>query len=448
MVWKGSRCAGIIIQLIQLCNVFEIYRRTASARHFRRRGISTSINGSALRQGRRTEAWMRKHRGSLFLGVLVAALGFAGLAKSGERVVDLTAADGTKLKATFFAAAKPGPGVLLLHQCNGDRKGWDGLAQQLSAAGINVLTVDNRGFGESGGTPRDKNTPQQEGQIEKEKWPGDFDTAYEYLTSQPGVMKGAIGAGGASCGLDNAVQVARRHPEVKALMLLSGTTNPGGREFLRSATKLPVFLSLADDDEFKPSVPSTEWLYFLNGDPEKRLVHLANGGHGAEMFKPHPELMTAIVDWFVTTLIKTPGHSPVPKEPPVLLREVRYLEEIDTGGTAKVAKGLEEARRKDPKAQLFPEDLVNFMGYEHLKPGDNKDAIEILKLNAEAYPDSPNVYDSLSDAYLADDQKGLARKNAEKALALLPSDTTDPEDRRIAIKDSAEGKLKELGPGA
>lgn len=391
---------------------------------------------------------MCKHRGSIFLALMVAALGFAASAKSGERVVDLTAADGTKLKATFFAAAKPGPGVLLLHQCNGDRKGWDGLAQQLSAAGINVLTVDNRGFGESGGTPRDKNTPQQEGQIEREKWPGDFDTAYEYLASQPGVTKGAIGAGGASCGFDNSVQLARRHPEVKSLVLLSGTTNLAGREFLRGATKLPVFLSLADDDEFKPSVMSTEWIYFLDGDPEKKLVHLANGGHGAEMFQPHPELMTAIVDWLVTTLIRTPGHAPAPKEPPVLLREVRYLEEIDTGGTAKVAKALEEARRKDPKAQLFPEDEVNFMGYEHLKPGDGKDAIEILKLNAEAYPDSPNVYDSLSDAYLADGQKDLARKNAEKALALLPADTKDPEDRRNGIKASAEGKLKDLGPGS
>jgi dienelactone hydrolase len=391
---------------------------------------------------------MRKHRGSLFLGVMVAALGFAGSAKSGERVVDLTAADGTKLKATFFAAAKPGPGVLLLHQCNGERKGWDGLAQQLAAAGINVLTLDNRGFGESGGTPRDKNTPQQEGQIEREKWPGDFDTAYEYLASQPGVTKGAIGVGGASCGLDNSVQVARRHPEVKSLVLLSGTTNLAGREFLRNASKLPVFLSLADDDEFKPSVMSTEWLYFLDGDPEKRLVHLANGGHGAEMFKPHPEMMTAIVDWFVTTLIKTPGHAPVPKEPPVLLREVRYLEAIDKGGAAQVAKELEDARRKDPKAELFPEDQVNFMGYEHLQPGDSKSAIEILKLNAEAYPDSPNVYDSLSDAYLADGQKDLARKNAEKALALLASDTQDPEDRRNGIKASAEGKLKDLGPGS
>jgi len=34
------------------------------------------------------------------------------------RIVDLTSPDGTHLKATFFAAVKPGPGVLLLHQCN------------------------------------------------------------------------------------------------------------------------------------------------------------------------------------------------------------------------------------------------------------------------------------------------------------------------------------------
>jgi len=71
----------------------------------------------------------------LFLTALVPAY-------AEQRVVDLTASDGTKLKATYFAAAKPGPGVLLLHQCNRQRKVWDGLAEQLSAAGINVLTFD------------------------------------------------------------------------------------------------------------------------------------------------------------------------------------------------------------------------------------------------------------------------------------------------------------------
>ena len=49
------------------------------------------------------------------------------------------------------------------------------------------------------------------------------------------------------------------------------------------------------------------------------------------------------------------------------------------------------------------------MGYERLQSGDIKGAIEIFKLNVAAYPNSPNVYDTQSDAYLADGQKELAR---------------------------------------
>jgi len=51
----------------------------------------------------------------------------------------------------------------------------------------------------------------------------------------------------------------------------------------------------------------------------------------------------------------------------------------------------------------------------------------------------------LSDGYVADGQKDLARENAKKALALLSRDTTDDEARRKAIQESAEGKLKQLG---
>jgi DinB superfamily len=68
---------------------------------------------------------------------------------SAPRVVDLQAADGTLLRASYFAAAKPGPGVSLLHQVNRERKSWDALAGQLATAGINTLTLDMRGFGGS-----------------------------------------------------------------------------------------------------------------------------------------------------------------------------------------------------------------------------------------------------------------------------------------------------------
>ena len=89
--------------------------------------------------------------------------------------------------------------------------------------------------------------------------------------------------------------------------------------------------------------------------------------------------------------------------------------------------------------------VVNIIGYDRLQSGATRDAVEILKLNASAYPDSANVYDSLSDAYLADGQKDLARQNAQEALRRLESDTTDPEVRRNAIRTSAEQKLKQLG---
>src|SRR5258708_8681173 len=122
---------------------------------------------------------------------------------SAARAVDLQAFDGTILKASYFAAAKPGPGVLLLHQSNRTRKFWDDLAGQLAAAGINTLTLDMRGFGESGGTPRryDRSTAAR-----------DTDTALQYLVSQPAVNRHVIGVGGAGwLGVLGSVDVARQH---------------------------------------------------------------------------------------------------------------------------------------------------------------------------------------------------------------------------------------------
>ncbi len=367
------------------------------------------------------------------------------LAAAKEKVVDLTAADGTRLKATYFSAGKPGPGVLLLHQCNRDRQAWYGLADQLVAAGINVLALDYRGFGESGGVPHQKAT-QPEAIAEQTKWPDDIDIAFRYLQSQPGVAHDTIGVSGASCGVGNSLTAAMRHPEVRSMVLLSGNTNYVGRQFLRNDNKVPAFFAYADDDEFPPSALSVQWLYFITADPGKKLVHYANGGHGTEIFQAHPELMAAITEWYVTTLIKTPGQAPAAKESAALPPQVQVLNTIDEqGGAAKVQAQLQAARRHDPKAELFDETVVNLMGYEHMQNGEMEYAVEIFKLNVVAYPNSPNVYDSLGDAYFATGQKELARANAKQALELLPSDTTDPQPRKDAIKASAEGKLKQLG---
>lgn len=376
------------------------------------------------------------------LGLLSLALVCAAQQTPGPRVLDLAATDGTKLKATFFSAGKPGPGVLLLHQCNQQRKGWDGLATQLAAAGISVLTLDFRGFGESGGTPV-KDLPQGDlAKIVNEKFPLDVDVAYSYLISQPGVDVHVIGAGGASCGVNQAIHLALRHPEVESLVLLSGNADREARTFLTKSEKMPVLLSAADDDG--GAVELMKWLYSLSTNPGSKFVEYPNGGHGVDIFAAHKDLPAMIVDWYVQTLVKTPGSAPVNTvrrgDSPAILKLID-----SPGGAEKAAQQLTAARQKDPKAKLFDEGLVNAIGYEHLEEGDNKGAIQIFKLNANAFPDSANVYDSLSDAYLAEGQKDLARENAKKALQMLETDTSLNEAFRKGIQENAEGKLKQLG---
>jgi pimeloyl-ACP methyl ester carboxylesterase len=166
--------------------------------------------------------------------------------------VDLTASDGTLLKASYFPAVKPGPGVLLLPQINRTRNAWDGLASQLAAAGINTLTLDMRGFGESGGTPYTKLTGTERAK-ERKMWPGEIDTAFEYLISQPGVERNTIGVGGAGqLGVENSIRAARRHlGGVRSLVFLSGQTDPSDRQFMRQAS-LPALFVLAEGDEYPP----------------------------------------------------------------------------------------------------------------------------------------------------------------------------------------------------
>jgi dienelactone hydrolase len=373
--------------------------------------------------------------------VILAALG-PRLAAAQSRVVDLTAPDGLALKATFFPAPSRGPGVLLLHQCNRQRAIWDGLAQRLAAAGIHVLTMDLRGFGDSAGDRFDKAPPAVQTK-QQTQWPGDIDAAFRYLSSQPNVARDVIGVGGASCGVNNSVQTARRHLEVKSLVLLSGTTDLEGRKFLRSGRPVPTFLALADDDEFPQSVLTTQWLHSVTATPEKALVHYAKGGHGADMFTLHPELVASIVDWYRTTLITTPGHAPAAKDASTASKEFAALALVDApDGPSKVAKQLADARRRDPKATIFNETLMNLVGYEHLQAGDVTQAIAVFSLNVSAFPASANAYDSLADAYLAAGKKDLARTNAQKALDLLPSDTSIPAEFRDRLRESAEEKLK------
>ncbi|MBN1163811.1 MAG: tetratricopeptide repeat protein [Candidatus Krumholzibacteriota bacterium] len=80
-----------------------------------------------------------------------------------------------------------------------------------------------------------------------------------------------------------------------------------------------------------------------------------------------------------------------------------------------------------------PETVCNRLGYRALGEGDADLAFRIFTLNAEEYPESPNVWDSLAEAYLKKGNKEKARELYLKVLKLDPGN------------GNAKKKLGELG---
>jgi len=407
----------------------------------------------------------------LLLPVLLLCAFSAAFAQSQPRNVDLTASDGTKLKATYFAAAKPGPAVILLHMCNTDRRSWESVGQQLSAGGINALTIDNRGFGESGG-PRAENAPPDVQQQVRAKWPADFDAAFEWMLSQPGVDKTRIGAGGGSCGVDNVVKLASRHPEVRSLVLLAGAIDPDGLRFLQQNAWIPLFTAAAADDEYDSQAPEMmRWFAEFTGNARNKFMGFQNGRHGTEIFGPHPELPKQIVAWYVDTLLKHPADahaSFTPKTTPV----TEFWDAANQpGGAARAAKIFHDARKRDANAFVFPEFILNVLAYQRLQAAGinagaippsstapakvsegtatqaKDDALELFKLNVEAFPTSANAEDSLADGYLALGQTDLALAAERKCLELLPADKIN-DQFKSQLRQAAEHKIAKLKQSA
>src|SRR5207249_10687961 len=205
--------------------------------------------------------------------VTIILLVFATTMLAEKKEVTITAGDGFALKGTLYSAGKIGPGILLLHQCNADRQIYDTLGTMLSAAGYNALTLDFRGFGGS------KNAQYPDLASARDKMPGDVDAAFKFLTSQDLVNKTVLGTIGGSCGVNQAIQAARRHPEIKTLVLLSGGTDADGEAFIKSSVKMPIMGAASEEDT--NAAASVKKLVGLSTNRDSTLSMFKGAGHAA-----------------------------------------------------------------------------------------------------------------------------------------------------------------------
>lgn len=117
---------------------------------------------------------------------------------------------------------------------------------------------------------------------------------------------------------------------------------------------------------------------------------------------------------------EAPAHDPYDPRPKQPVADALFSIIMD--------KGVESALRSYPALKqsgdyYVSEIELNALGYRLLGMKRLREAIEIFKLNVEAYPQSANVYDSLGEAYMMNGDKELAIRNYRRAVELNPQNT-------------------------
>jgi predicted Zn-dependent protease len=174
--------------------------------------------------------------------------------------------------------------------------------------------------------------------------------------------------------------------------------------------------------------------------PERpALAHLAEiqipallvvGEHDIPDVHAHAGAIDAGIPGAQRVVIHDAGHL-VPLEQPdafigevrTFLKEAPFFHALDRGGVAAAVEAFVRFRDANPSDVPFTEQRMNVEGYRRLQSGHADDAIELFKLNVQAYPESWNTYDSLAEGYMTRGDTTQAIANYEKSLELNPENT-------------------------
>ncbi|HEX8888701.1 MAG TPA: hypothetical protein VF779_05970 [Pyrinomonadaceae bacterium] len=105
----------------------------------------------------------------------------------------------------------------------------------------------------------------------------------------------------------------------------------------------------------------------------------------------------------------------------------QLMDALNANDVVLAQKRMREFLADPANTYINVENPLNNLGYQLMSAHELDKAIEIFKLNTEAYPKSSNVYDSLGEAYMNKGLKELAIKNYEKSLELNPSNMNGAE---------------------
>lgn len=220
----------------------------------------------------------------------------------GPQELTLATNDGWKLAATWtpHEGGQSRGGVVLLHMLNRTRADWAPLVPRLTKAGLDVLSIDFRGHGQSA-------RPKSWKEFKDAEFKGlviDAATAVEALRARPSVAQKPVFLMGGSIGANAAIRLAAQDKSIAGVVALSPGLDYHGvttEDAIPDLGERPILLVASKDDEY--SAETVEKLGSL-AKGARRIVY-TNAGHGTDMFgkEDAPGALTQAIAEFVESTL-------------------------------------------------------------------------------------------------------------------------------------------------
>ncbi len=107
-------------------------------------------------------------------------------------------------------------------------------------------------------------------------------------------------------------------------------------------------------------------------------------------------------------------------------------------------KLYEKLKKKHADDFDFGEAQLNNLGYRLLGEGKYEEAVEVFKMNIEAFPQSANTYDSLTEALMSRGESAKAKEYIEAMLEIVDDDPNLDDNRKEQFKNTAKYRLKNM----
>jgi len=312
------------------------------------------------------------------------------------------------------------------------------------AMGFNVMAAEYPGYLDSPGVP-------SETIVEREA-----KAAYDYLVHVKHVPAKKIAIYGASLGAAFAIDLGSR-VDAGALIVVSAFSSgveAGQRMFpilpmrllLQNRfesdekighARMPVLVIHSVDDTRFPLAENGRRLFELAPSP-KQLLRI-HGAHGATQSHAtvNPDFFADIAA-FLNAHAGFALHRALPSIAPVIAAA------IDRDGKEAAATQYRRLSEERPSRYNFREAELDRLASELLEKRKMAEAIAILRLNTEHFPQSYAAFESLGDAYVAAGKKVEAEESYKRSLALLSGAGNNSAEKLARLQGSAKGDPLDL----